>query len=188
MLKVIPLVLLVLLLSSCSTNNVSSDNQPTLLSPWAAGMRPEKVKSFKRFAPYKYFKNGDLETYNYPFNGKKENTQFFFKNGKLNKIGIYLYEGNNVQEARKAWLKLYLLLKKKYGEVELPNTQIKSNKPVTPVLLSIAAAVYVQAGGKTQMAPAKQPKNSFRYSSFIKARINDEQFYFVILFINKPKR
>jgi hypothetical protein len=41
------------------------------LPPWQFGMTKEQVASFEQFGPYKSFKNGDLETYNGIYRGRK---------------------------------------------------------------------------------------------------------------------
>ena len=71
------------------------------LPPWELGMSKGEVTSKAEFGPYREFKNGDVETYNGLFEGKKENVQFFFKAEQLRRIGIYLYEGKNLQLAVK---------------------------------------------------------------------------------------
>jgi hypothetical protein len=61
-------------------------------------MSPQEVTSQVDAGPYKSFTNGDLETYNGLFDGHKENVQFFFKEGRLVRIGVYLYEGARTSE------------------------------------------------------------------------------------------
>ncbi|PYM01614.1 MAG: hypothetical protein DMF19_05900 [Verrucomicrobia bacterium] len=47
------------------------------LPPWKFGMTKAEVTSFKEFGPYKEFSNGDLETFNGRFHGRKENIHSF---------------------------------------------------------------------------------------------------------------
>src|SRR6266568_9224430 len=73
------------------------------LPPWKFGMTKAEVASFKEFGPYKEFSNGDLETFNGRFHGRKENIQFFFQDGRLHRIGIYLGEGTDPKKAVSAF-------------------------------------------------------------------------------------
>jgi len=47
------------------------------LPPWKFGMTKAEVASYKEFGPYKKFSNGDLETFNGRFHGRKENIHSF---------------------------------------------------------------------------------------------------------------
>src|SRR5439155_762878 len=85
------------------------------LPPWQFGMTKEQVASFKQFGPYKSFKNGDLETYNGIFRAHKENVQFFFRNGRLVRIGVYLYEGEDKQKVAAMFTRVYRFLEKEIG-------------------------------------------------------------------------
>ena len=69
------------------------------LPPWKFGMTKAEVASFKEFGPYKDFSNGDLETFNGRFHGRKENVQFFFDGGRLRRVGVYLGEGTDSKKA-----------------------------------------------------------------------------------------
>lgn len=158
------------------------------LSPWEFGMSQSKVMSFSEFGHYKTFSNGDVETFNGIYDGEKQNIQFFFGPKGLRRIGVYLYEGKDLEAARAIWWKAYDSLKKKYGKMEIPGITVKpGSDPADSEPLSIAAAANVNAGGKTQMAPAVQPENIFIFSSFLSHEIQGTRFYLVIInFDSRP--
>lgn len=130
-------------------------------------MSKAEVGSLSEFGPYRTFSNGDLETFNGIYDGKKENVQFFFDANGLRRIGVYLYEGHDLNVARGVWRKAYDSLAKKFGKAETPDIKVASNnEPANSESLSIAASVNVDIAGKTQMAPVGQPKDMFVFSSF----------------------
>ena len=62
-------------------------------------MSKAEVASFKEFGPNKTFLNGDRETFQGRFHGRKENIQFFFQGGRLLRIGVYLGETSDLKKA-----------------------------------------------------------------------------------------
>ncbi|HYR22701.1 MAG TPA: hypothetical protein VEP30_07235 [Chthoniobacterales bacterium] len=119
-------------------------------------MTPEQVKSFKQFAPYKSFSNGDLETYRGIYRGHKENVQFFFGNGRLIRIGVYLYEGKDKEKAIQTFAQLYRQFEREYGKVDMPlNLKIEA-KQMNAEVLAIGAAANAFVTGRTEMTPRKQ--------------------------------
>src|ERR1700761_6571720 len=86
-------------------------------APWKFGMSKAEVESFKEFGPYRDFSNGDNETLNGLFHGKKANVQFFYESGRLHHIGVYLFEGPNVKEGIPVWASSYEALEKDYGKI-----------------------------------------------------------------------
>lgn len=158
------------------------------LYPWEFGMSKSDVSSFSEFGPYRSFANGDIETFNGTYEGKKENIQFFFDSkGLLRKIGVYLYEGKDIDAAREVWKRAYSTLLKNYGKVEIPNIKIETNDTSADLeSLSIAAAANVDLVGKTQMAPVDQPKDVFVFSSFARQDVQDVRFFYVILYFKHP--
>ena len=150
--------------------------------PWQFGMTPDEVMSFSELGPYKRFKNGDVETYDAEFDGRKENIQFFFHDNRLVRIAVYLYEGKDIHEARLVWIRGYNALQSMYGELELPDIHIApDSEPVDVTVLSIAAAANLEVESKTQMAPRNQPENVFVFSSFMHYDHAGEKFYLVII-------
>jgi hypothetical protein len=132
-------------------------------------MTPEEVTFFAEYGPYKRFKNGDVETYEAEFDGRKENIQFFFRDNALARIAVYLYEGQDIHAAREVWIRAYESLRATYGELELPDIHVApESDPVDATTLSLAAAANVDVEGKTHMAPMKQPEDAFVFSSFMR--------------------
>jgi hypothetical protein len=157
------------------------------LPPWHFQMTPREVESFTDYGPYKAFSNGDLETYAGIFNGRKENVQFFFKDGKLVRIGIYLYEGQDIKAAAGTWGRTYKTLKEKFGAIELPGIVVQPNgsEPV-PETVAIAAGASVDAMGKSQMAPFKQPSDVFVFASFWRNKLGGQVSYYVVVYYDSP--
>jgi hypothetical protein len=157
------------------------------LPPWHFQMTPQQVTSFTAYGPYDSFSNGDLETYAGSFYGHKENVQFFFKDGKLARIGVYLYEGQDVKAAATMWSNAYSLLKAKFGEMELPGIQIEpAGGGIQPEAVGAAAGTVVMTGGAARMAPLKQPLDKFVFASFRSAEVQGRTFYYVTVFYDPP--
>ena len=157
------------------------------LSPWHFQMTPQEVMAFTKDGPYKSFSNGDLETYSDEFNGQQENVQFFFKDGKLARIGIYLYEGQDIKVAAKVWGEAYRTLKTKFGEIDLPDIRIQpADTSSAPEIVAAATGANVEVTGKSQMRPIKQPSDEFIFASFRRAPVQGKMLYYVIVFYDPP--
>src|SRR5262249_38187942 len=102
------------------------------------------------------------------------------------RIGIYLYEGTDSKQAMVTWREAYDSLQRTYGPIEIPDIHVAANSdaPGSDVL-AIAAAANVDAVGRTQMAPVKQPSGMFVYSTFARRDILRARYYYVIIFIDR---
>ncbi|MFC4764238.1 hypothetical protein [Dyella koreensis] len=158
------------------------------LPPWHFQMTPQEVMSFTDYGPYKTFSNGDLETYAGLFNNHKENVQFFFKDGKLARIGIYLYEGQDVKAAANVWGRTYEALKAQYGAIELPDIHIEpGGTELAPEIVAVTGGANVDVTGKSQMAPIKQPADKFVFAGFRRQNVQGQTFYYVTVFYDPPR-
>jgi hypothetical protein len=144
-------------------------------------MSADQIRAVTSSGPYRSFSNGDLETYNGDFGGKKENIQFFLKDGQLWRVGVYTYEGTDLSAATQAWRHTYSTLHKEYGPLETPNYQ-----GATPEALAEAASAIVAAGGKAQMAPQAQPAGTFVFSSFTSYAHEGSTYYTVTVNYDRP--
>lgn len=149
--------------------------------PWSFGMSAQEIREVSSHGPYKSFSNGDLETYNGDFGGRKENVQFFLKDNRLWRIGVYTYEGIDISVASQAWSHTYQTLQSLYGPVETPNYQ-----GATPEALEASAREIVAGGGKAQMAPLKQPDGAFVFSSFASYTHDGTTYYTVTVNYDRP--
>lgn len=157
------------------------------LAPWQFGMTPAQVKSFKEFGPYKAFSNGDLETFNGRFKGRKENVQFYFQNGRLRRIGVYLWEGQNPKKGIPVWRRAYELLQAEYGRIATPDLKtVKGSDPLNAEVIAIVAAVHADMTGRTDMAPAKQPRDLRVSAAFMASRAREGKSYAIAIFFD-PK-
>jgi hypothetical protein len=150
------------------------------LPPWQFGMSKSQVASFKECGPYKSFSNGDLETYNGRFHGRKVNVQFFFQADRLRRIGVYLYEGTDPKGGIPAWRTAYQALQKDYGKVSMPDIQaLPGSEPANADVLAIAAAANADITGETKMAPAKQPTGVHVFARFFTGIVQGKKWYYV---------
>ncbi len=147
-------------------------------------MSPAQVAAIAECGPYKTFSNGDLETYNGVFDGKKENFQFFFQDGQLRRIGVYLHESQDPVAGARTWLTLYQAMTKLFGRVETPDNPAPIDAAGELTFIDKALEL-VQNSGKTQMAPLTQPKDAFVFSSFMRREVSDEKYYYVVLYFDR---
>lgn len=154
-------------------------------APWAFGMSPEEVEAVNDYGPYQRFRNGDVETYKGVFNGHEENFQFFFENGKLRRVGIYLYEGVDGLVASRRWQELHATLAAMYGTVRTSGNDapIDGDRESEAEFARRAAALAAK-GVKTQMVPTTQPANAYVFSSFMGGLAGGS--YLVILYYDRP--
>jgi hypothetical protein len=136
------------------------------LPPWTLGMSKNDVTSQTQFGPYKQFSNGDLETFNGKFHGRKENIQFYFVNGRLRRIRVNLGEGTDTKKAIETFKRAYELLRQDYGKVEVPEMRPRGSETQTPpAVIAAGALANALVTGKTQMAPVRQPNGMFVFAS-----------------------
>ena len=161
--------------------------------PWKWGMSPVEVQAVTEYAPYRAFSNGDLETYEATFQGKKKNYQFYFDGSqprKLWRIEVVFYEGSDIQAASKEWLSLYGALTGLFGEIETPgNAAPVAGNPDSDKAFSAKAEEIVRDSGKTQMAPIQQPSDESIFAS-LRTWVppQKETYYNVVLYFDKPNR
>jgi hypothetical protein len=155
------------------------------LPPWQFGMTKEQVASFKQFGPYKTFSNGDLETYNGIYHGRRENVQFFFQDNRLTRIGVYIGETTDRDKAISSFRSAYGILEKDYGSLTVPEIRRgPGSDPLNPEVIAIAAAANAFATGKTEMFPVKQPAET-RVSGAITSRnVGGKQWYYIAIFFD----
>src|SRR6266513_48253 len=121
------------------------------LAPWKLGMTKAEVVSFKEFGlPYKAFSNGDLETFNGRYHGRKENIHFFFEGGRLRRIGFYLGEGTDSKKAIATFQRAYELLQQDYGKIEVPEMTVTGGGTPPSAVIAVGALANADATGKAQ--------------------------------------
>ncbi len=155
------------------------------IPPWKFGMTKAEAASFKEFGPYKTFSNGDLETFNGRYHGRKENIQFFFEGGRLRRIGVYFGETTDPKKAVAMFERAYRLLQQDYGKIEVP--EMADSGGGTRPLTAIAAGAMANANvtGKTQMTPVKQPKDMSVFSSAYRVYERGQKTFTVAIFFDK---
>jgi hypothetical protein len=157
------------------------------LPPWQFGMSKSQVASFKEFGPYKSFSNGDLETYSGRFQGQKENIQFFFRGDRLRRIGIYLFEGKDPKKGVPVFQRAYDYLQRTYGKVVVPELKAApGSEPLNSLVIAIGAGANADVTGKTEMHPAKQPKDMRVSAEFMSYQSREGKSYAVAIFLD-PK-
>lgn len=157
------------------------------LPPWQFGMTPGQVASFREFGPYKTFSNGDLETFNGRFHGRKENIQFFFRHGRLRRIGVYLGEGTDRKKAVAACEQLYELLLRDYGAVTIPEDKSPAAaKAAPPGVQAIAATMNADLFGTTHIIPVKQPNDMRVFGTVRSAKVGGKKWFYVVVNLDEP--
>jgi hypothetical protein len=155
------------------------------LPPWRFGMSKTEVASFKQFGPYKEFSNRDLETFNGTFEGHKENIQFFFRNDRLVRIGVYLWEGKEPKRGASAFQQAYDLLRRKYGKIALLEmTGPPGSRHTTGSTITIPAGAKTDLTGKTQIFPLKQPTDMRVSAKFMSYYAREGKSYAVAIFLD----
>jgi len=154
------------------------------LPPWKFGMTKTEVASFKEFGPYKTFSNGDLETFNGRYHGRKENIQFFFEGGRLRRIGVYLGETADPKKAVAMFERAYRALEQDYGKIEVPEMKV-SGGGTPPTVIAVGAMANADVTGKTQMAPVKQPKDISIFSSAYRVYERGKKVFTIAIFFDR---
>ena len=155
--------------------------------PWKFGMTKAEVASFKEFGPYKTFSNGDLETFNGPFHGRKENIQFFFEGDRLRRIGVYMGEGTDRNKAVAAFEQAYRILEQDYGKIELPEMKVSGGGTPPPTVIAVGALANADVTGKTQMAPVNQPKDMFVFCSAYRYFVRGQKWFAIAIMFDKHR-
>jgi hypothetical protein len=175
-------VLLALLALPFFQNAIASEDLP-----WKFGMSPDEVRAVTRLGPYSAFRNGDLETYHGVFEGHEENFQFFFKDGKLDGIGVYLYEGTDTQIAGAHWLALRSVMARRYGSMRTPdNVPPKDDSPEGGAPFIARALEIAQRDGRAEMRPLKEPDDINVFARLGSGIIEGGRMYFVIFKYTPP--
>lgn len=157
------------------------------LPPWTLGMSKNEVTSQTQFGPYKQFSNGDLETFNGKFHGRKENIQFYFVKDRLRRIRVNLGEGNDTKKAIATFARAYELLRQDYGKVEVPEMRPRGSEAQTPpVVIAAGALANALVTGKTQMAPVRQPKGTLVFASLNCISSGKEKWFSVVINFDPP--
>ncbi len=152
------------------------------LPPWQLGMTPAQVAGFKESGPYKTFSNGDLETFNGRFHGRKQNVQFYFEHGRLRRIAVNLGEGTDRKKAVAACEQLYELLQRDYGPVTIPEDKSpRGAKAAPPGVQAIAATMNADVTGITHLIPAKQPAGMRVVGLVRSGMVGGQKWFYVTL-------
>ena len=151
--------------------------------PWKFGMTKAEVANFKEFGPYKTFSNGDLETFNGRYHGRKENIQFFFE-GRLRRIGVSLGEGTDPKKAVATFERAYRLLQQDYGKIEVPEMKVQGGGTPPPTVIAVGAMANADVTGKTQMAPVNQPKDMFVFASAYRYFVRRQKWFAIAIMFN----
>jgi len=117
---------------------------------WSFGMSKAEVATVGDASRYYSFSNGDLGAQNEPFEGNGVPISFYFGNGKLNRVMLIPYMGNDLTKAREAWRLTYAHIKRKCTGVEV------SEAGPGPVQLEAALAIFDVEASKLQQGQRHQ--------------------------------
>lgn len=155
--------------------------------PWTFGMTRAQVSAVEGYGPYRSFSNGDLETYNAVFDGHFQNFQFFFRDDKLARIGVYTFEGPDLAAALEAWGTLYSAMQRSFGAIETPaNVPPTKDDAQSLEAFKSRARSLLEKDGKPQMAPVNQPDDATSFASMSTYDSPAGKTYFVTLFFDPP--
>ena len=143
--------------------------------PWKFGMSPDDVRAVSAFGPYRSFSNGDLETYRGQWDGREENVQFYFADGKLHRVSVYLYEGADLEDAAVYWAALRRSMERHFGALDTPGNDAKADDRFQD-----AAKAAVGQGTRNFIAPVGSVGKP-AYGIFKREQIEGKPVYFVIL-------
>jgi hypothetical protein len=153
--------------------------------PWSFGMTHAQVAAVEGYGPYRSFSNGDLETYNGVFDGRFQNFQFFFRDDKLTRIGVYTFEGPDLAAAVHAWGDLYAGMQRSFGAIETPgNVAPTKNDAQSLEAFEARARATLDKGGKPQMAPVNRPADVSAFASLNTYDSPAGRIYFVTLYFD----
>lgn len=149
--------------------------------PWKLDMSPDEVRAVTAYGPYKTFRNGDLETYEGVFEGHKENFQFYFRDGRLDRIGAYLYEGTDADAAGAKWLAVRHVMARRYGSVRTPgNISPGDDVPESSATFVNRALEIARTDGKSVMAPLTPPEGVPVMATLASGMVEGKRWYYVI--------
>ena len=155
--------------------------------PWKFDMSHDDVRAVTRYGPYKSFSDGDLESYKGVFEGHEENFQFAFRDDKLFRIGVYLYEGTDAQAAAAKWFALHSLMASRYGSLRTPgNVPPADDRPESGTTFETRAIEIATTSGKTAMAPLKQPDDMPVMATLASGMVQGKRWYYVIFAYMHP--
>ena len=146
--------------------------------PWKAGMSPEQVRSVSEFGPYRAFSNGDLETYKGRWDGRDENFQFYFKDGKLTRVSVDFYEGPDPAASAARWLTLRHSMEKHFGALEPADAVAQSDDAFLADAQSAAAQ-----GTRRALAPAGSHGKPV-FALLKREDIEGRMLHFVVLYFD----
>lgn len=155
--------------------------------PWTLGMSKAQVSAVTGYGPYRSFKNGDLETYNAVFDSHFRNFQFFFRDNKLWRIGVYTFEGTDLSAATQAWGDMYESMRRTFGAIETPvNKAPVEGDADSMKAFQASARTLVEQSGRAQLAPLQQPAAVYSFASFSQSELQDTTIYYITLFFDAP--
>ncbi|HWY25909.1 MAG TPA: hypothetical protein VNX47_13375, partial [Nevskia sp.] len=67
------------------------------------------------------------------------------------------------------------------GEIETPGFADASAGPLDMNLFALSASANTEKKGKSQMAPLKQPDDTFVFSSFMRKDVMGDRWYYVTI-------
>lgn len=149
-------------------------------------MSKDEVKSFAEFGPYRSFRNGDLETYGFEFEGRKRNIQFFFDGRGLNRIEVNYYEGVDANQAADGFGEICEYLRREYGEIKA--NFVDQPKGVGCAKIATMATALVPEKKKLQIAPQEDKSELRPFSSYRSDIVMGTRVYSVVLYLDPANR
>jgi len=106
---------------------------------WRFGMTPGQVQLQEISGPYYAFSNGDLGTKSFAFRGQPALTSFYFQDGRLARVMIIIYSGQDVDAIKGALESAAAQITADTGGLELPEIAVDQAASLEQVAAAWAA-------------------------------------------------
>jgi hypothetical protein len=136
---------------------------------WKFGMTREEVKAVSGLGPYYPLPNNDLGSQSGPLENQKVPISFYFAEDKLSRMMLIAYQGEDLEQARKAWELSVSHLANNFEGIELG-----TNRGVPASAASAIAALdgdigEMPANSRIQVGVLPMPADLRVWATFTKA-------------------
>src|SRR5262245_2809192 len=149
--------------------------------PWRFGMTRDEVRSSQAHGPYYTFRNNDHGTQGGDFEGYRVPISFGFRDDRLWKILILLYQDGDYESAVAALERAFRHIERTFGATEVPALGLGPRSLSDAI--NMASSLREAPTGKVQIGAVPMPKEVVVYSSLFKQA--DGQ-YWVFLYYEEP--
>lgn len=124
---------------------------------WQFGMTQAQIKAVGDPARYYAFKNGDVGAGHVPFEDGEALLSFYFTDGRMERVMLIAYRGEQASLARQAWINAYTHLTRICGDVESPSAGIGASTPEAALAAYDKDLPALVSGKRHQMGCLRMP-------------------------------